>query len=69
MRSKEGGVMSWGEEQEAGIEPEYTEDELETSHGKIRVVKQVAESDEGEYDPETKEVKRFHREEELGKAA
>jgi len=61
MRSKEGGVMSLEEERAACIEPEYTEEELETSHGRIRVVKQVPESDEGEYDSETKEVKRFHR--------
>ncbi|MGA2666661.1 MAG: hypothetical protein ABSE91_01045 [Patescibacteria group bacterium] len=70
MRSKEGGVMSLEEERAAEIEPDYTEEELATSHGKIRVVKQVPESDEGTYDPETKEVIRFHRgEQEQGRKA
>jgi hypothetical protein len=64
--------MSLEEERAAGIEPEYTDEELETSHGKIRVVKQVPESDEGSFDPQTKQVIRFHRQdnpEQLRKAA
>jgi len=69
MRSKEGRVMSLEEERAAGIEPEYTEEELETPHGRIRVVRQIPESDEGEYDPETKKFIPFHRGEEERKAA
>ncbi len=72
MRSKEGGVMSLAEEQAVGIEPEYTEEELETSHGKIRVVRQIPESDEGTYDPNApkeERIIRFHRGEQERKAA
>ncbi len=68
MRSKEGGVMSLEEKEAArtaGADipgTQYTEGTIETSHGPIRVVQQVEESDEGTYNPETKKFIPFHRE-------
>lgn len=66
---EKGQVMSVEEMERAGIKLSPGHEEVwQTGHGPLTVLVQEPESEEGTYDPETKQVIHFHRGE-LKKAA